>query len=138
VEGVAAPGGPSRRSLGDAGEVLDASARVAYRRRIEQLRAEADDALAVGQLETAEATQAELDELVGQLSQAFGLGGRGRRSASAAERARVNVTRALRTAIAKLVEALPGAGEELDRGIRTGIYCVYEPADDEMRWIVHP
>jgi tetratricopeptide (TPR) repeat protein len=137
VEGVAAPGGPSRRALGDAGEVLDAGARASYRRRIEELRTEADDALAVGQLVTAEAKQAELDELVGQLAQAFGLGGRARRSASAAERARVNVTRALRSAIAKVVEALPGAGEALDRGVRTGIYCIYEPAaDEEVRWIV--
>jgi tetratricopeptide (TPR) repeat protein len=137
VEGVAPAGGPDRRALGDAGEVLDARARTAYRHRIEQLRAEADEALAAGRLDAAEATQAELDQLVAQLARAFGLGGRQRREASAAERARLNVTRALRAAIAKLADALPGAGEVLDRRVRTGLYCVYEPvAEDEIRWIV--
>lgn len=129
--------GVDRRQLGDAGELLDAQARAAYRRRIEELRAEADDALADGRLDSAEAHQAEVDQLVGQLAQAFGLGGRDRRAASAAERARLNVTRALRTALARLAQAVPVAGELLDRRVRTGLYCAYEPADaDEVRWIV--
>jgi len=136
VEGTAASADPDRRALGDAGPVLDARARLEYRRRIEQLRTEADDAIGAGLLETAEAKQGELDALVAQLAQAFGLGGRDRRAASAAERARLNVTRALRTAIARLSEALPGAGDALDRGVRTGLYCAYEPADDEVCWIV--
>ena len=137
VEGIAPSGGVDRRALGDAGAVLDAQARLAYRHRIERLRAEADDALASDQLETAEACQAELDQLVSQLARAYGLGGRDRRSASAAERARLNVTRALRSAIAKLTDAVPEAGAVLDRRVRTGLYCVYAPADDdEVRWIV--
>jgi tetratricopeptide (TPR) repeat protein len=136
VEGVAPNGGPDRRALGDAGAVLDARARDEYRRRIETLRAEADDALAVGLLDTAEAKQDELDQLVGQLAQAFGLGGRERHAGSAAERARLNVTRALRAAIAKLSEALPEAGRNLDEGVRTGMYCAYAPAVGGRRWIV--
>ncbi|MGQ0805522.1 MAG: hypothetical protein ACT4PI_16890 [Actinomycetota bacterium] len=135
VEGVSPAGGVDRRALGDAGEVLDTRARTAYRRRIEELRAEADEALAEGRLEAAEAIQAELDQFVAQLAQAFGLGGRDRRAASATERARLNVTRALRAAIAKLTDALPAAAV-LDRRVHTGLYCAYEPADDEVRWIV--
>ena len=71
-----------------------------------------------------------------QLAAAFGLGGRDRRAASAAERARLNVTRAVRAAIAKLAEALPEAGAALDRRVRTGLYCAYEPVDGDLRWIV--
>ena len=137
VEGVATGDGPDRRALGDAGSVLDARARTAYRHRIEELRVEADEALAAGLLDTAEARQAELDHLVAQLARAFGLGGRDRRAASAAERARLNVTRALRAAITRLADALPQAGAALDRRVRTGVYCAYEPAEgDEVRWIV--
>jgi hypothetical protein len=96
-----------------------------------------DDAFAADQLEEAERLQAELDELVAELARAFGLGGRDRRAASAAERARLNVTRAVRAAVAKLVEAMPGPASVLDRRIRTGLYCAYEPAaDDGVRWIV--
>ena len=134
VEGVEA--GIDRRAFGDAGPLLDSAARTAYRRRIEQLRADAEDALAEDRLEDAEATRAELDQLVGQLAQAFGLGGQARRAGSVAERARLNVTRALRAAIAKLTDALPDAGAALDRHVRTGTYCAYTPAPGELRWIV--
>ena len=112
VEGVD-PGGLDRRALGDAGELLDTQARTAYRHRIEALRLEADEAIEAGMLERAEAIQDELDQLVAQLAAAFGLGGRDRRASSAAERARLNVTRAVRAAIAKVTEALPAAGAAL-------------------------
>jgi hypothetical protein len=47
------------------------------------------------------------------------------------------VTRALRAALARLEEALPEAGAALDRGVRTGLYCAYEPDEgDDVRWIV--
>ena len=136
VEGVD-PDGVARRRLGDAGPPLDAQARAAYRHRIEELRAEIDDAFAADRIEAAEARQEELDLLVQQLAQAFGLGGRARPAGSAAERARLNVTRAMRAAIAKVREALPGPGAALDRRVRTGTYCAYESAPgDEVRWIV--
>jgi tetratricopeptide (TPR) repeat protein len=136
VEGVA-PDGPDRRALGDAGEVVDASARVAYRRRIEALRNGVEDALDAEDDHRAAQLQSDLDDLVAELARAFGLGGRDRRAASTAEKARLNVTRALRSALAKLTEALPEAGATLDRRTRTGTFCAYEPqADDIVRWDV--
>ena len=72
------------------------------------------------------------------LARAFGLGGRDRRASSAAEKARLNVTRALRSVLAKLTDALPEAGGVLDRRVRTGSFCVYEPdPDDAVMWSVH-
>ncbi len=138
VEGVAAGDlAVDRRALGDAGELVDAKARTAYRRRIEALRAEIDDAFHAGAEDRAEKLQAELDELVAHLAQAFGLGGRSRRASSTVERARLNVTRAIRAATARVTEALPDAGPILDLRIRTGIYCAYEPEEaDEVRWSV--
>ena len=138
VEGVAVGDlALDRRRLGDAGELIDAKARTAYRHRIEALRSEIDDALDRGAEDHAEALQTELDQLVGQLAQAFGLGGRSRRASSAAERARLNVTRALRAATARVSEAIPEAGLVLDQRLRTGIYCAYEPDEnDEVRWTV--
>lgn len=134
VEGV---GDVSRRSLGDAGEVLDGTARTAYRRRVEQLRAECDEALDAGAYDRAEALQAELDQVVAQLAQAFGLGGRARRASSAAERARLNVTRAIRSAIHRIEEVLPEPGAALDRHVRTGTYSAYDPVPGELHWTVH-
>jgi hypothetical protein len=119
--------------------MADARARGEYRRRIEELREEIDDALAVEDDDRAARAQADLDALVAELSRAFGLGGRERSASSAAEKARLNVTRALRSAIARVVEALPDAGATLDRQVRTGLYCAYVPHDDdEFRWSVQP
>jgi hypothetical protein len=126
-----------RHRIGDAGAVSDAASRAAYRRRVADLRDEVEDALDAGDDARAERAQSELDALVAELARAFGIGGRDRRAASAAERARLNVTRALRAALAKLVDALPEAGPVLDRRVRTGTFCVYEPAvDDEALWSV--
>jgi hypothetical protein len=133
VEGV---GDVDRRALGDAGPMLDGPARTAYRHRIEALRSAIDDATLGGRLDEAERLQEEHDTLLAQLASAFGLGGRGRAAASAAERARLNVTRAIRTAVAGLDHALPGAGAALDRRIRTGTYCAYEPVDGDVRWVL--
>lgn len=138
VEGVDAGNTAiDRRRLGDAGELLDAQARASYRRRVAELRDEVEEALAAEDDERAARLQAELDVLVGELARAFGLGGRVRKASSVAERARLNVTRALRAALAKLTEALPGAGAVLDRRVRTGQFCAYQPhPDDEIIWIV--
>jgi tetratricopeptide (TPR) repeat protein len=136
VEG-SEPGRVDRRALGDAGVVSDGEARRAYRARVEALRTAVDEALDVEDDDRAARLQAELDDLVAELARAFGLGGRERRASSATEKARLNVTRALRAALVKLMEGLPEGGAILDRRIRTGTYCAYEPqAGDTVRWHV--
>ena len=134
VEGIER--GIDRRHLGDAGPALDDQARAAYRRRIEVLRGDIDVALELGHEDAAARAQDELQQLVGQLARAFGLDGRGRRDGSVVERARLNVTRALRSATARLAATHPAAAG-LDAAVRTGMYCAYEPGpDDAVRWIV--
>ena len=138
VEGVPSAGtGLNRRRLGDAGQLLDGPARAAYRRRVEELRNEVEDALAVEDDRRAADVQTELDALVAELARAFGLGGLDRRASSVAEKARLNVTRALRAAIAKAAEPLPEAGAVLGRRVRTGLFCAYEPRpEDGVVWTV--
>lgn len=136
IEGVDAEQAIDRRALSGSGAGLDARARAAYRHRIEALRGATVDALERGQLEAAEAAQGELDQLVAELARAFGLGGRERPCGSATEKARLNVTRALRAAIDRISEALPEAGKALDRQIKTGLYCGYFPTKDAISWVV--
>ena len=77
VEGVGAATASDRRTLGDAGEVLDARARAAYRRRIEAAAgARSTTPSPPASSRRPRPSQAELDQLVAQLAQAFGLGGR--------------------------------------------------------------
>lgn len=119
------PGEPVDR--GDAGEVLDLEARRQYAARVQALRAEIEEAEAWNDPGRLELAQGELDVIERELSSAVGLGGRARRSGSAAERARVNVQRRIRDAIRRIESYHPALAKHLQRAVRTGTYCVYEP-----------
>jgi tetratricopeptide (TPR) repeat protein len=116
-----------RSALGDAGEMLDARAKDAYRRRLAEIEDDIEQARAIGDAERAAQADTERDFLVRELARAFGLGGRDRPAASASERARAGVTRAVRQAMARISEHHPQLGEHLSRTIRTGTYCAYLP-----------
>jgi non-specific serine/threonine protein kinase len=62
-----------------------------------------------------------------QLTEAVGLGGRDRTFASPAERARINVTKAIRTAIRLVDNQCPPLAAHLDASIQTGRFCSYAP-----------
>jgi tetratricopeptide (TPR) repeat protein len=109
----------------DAGSLLDAQAKQAYRRRLRDLEEEIGSARERGDPERAARLEQEREFLVGELARALGLGGRDRRAAAAAERARVSVTRAIRTAMARIREHSQALGSHLDRTIRTGTFCAY-------------
>jgi non-specific serine/threonine protein kinase len=116
-----------RPDLGDAGVLLDASAKDAYKARLAELRAGLEEAEGGNDPLRATKARVELDFLVGELARAVGLGGRDRRAASHAERARLNATRAIRAAVANLARANPLLGRHLVVTIRTGRYCSYTP-----------
>jgi tetratricopeptide (TPR) repeat protein len=113
--------------LGDAGELVDEEAKAAYRRHLTEVEDDLDEARRCGDERRAGQAQAEHDFLMRELSRAFGLGGRQRRAGSAPERARVAVTRAIRTAMARISEHHEELGKHLDNAIRTGTYCSYQP-----------
>lgn len=116
-----------RSALGDAGELLDTRAKEAYRRRLAEIDEDIDDARSMGDADRAAQADAERDFLVRELARAFGLGGRDRHAGSASERARPAVTRAVRQAITRIGEHHPQLSEHLDRTVRTGTYCAYQP-----------
>ena len=109
--------------------VLDATAKKAYRRRIADLDEEIDQAQSWHDPERLVRLREERDVLVHEITAAFGLGGRPRRLGSEAERARVNVTRAIRTAIRNLTVQAPELGAYLDATVSTGTRCRYDPPD---------
>jgi tetratricopeptide (TPR) repeat protein len=113
--------------FGDAGELLDAQAKAAYRQRLGELEDEIEEAQAWNDPERAANAREELEFIAHELSAAVGLGGRDRRAASSAERARVNVTRAIKSAIARINDHSPALGAHFERTVRTGILCTYSP-----------
>lgn len=124
-------GGADRRhaptTFDDAGALLDDEARSAYRRRLIEIEDDIDEARSTGDLGRAEQAEAEREFLVRELSSAFGIGGRSRKARATSERARVAVTRALRTAINRISEHHQPLGQHLAHAVRTGTYCIYQP-----------
>jgi hypothetical protein len=104
----------------DGGEAIDASARAAYLRELAALR-EADDG--------SEEARRDAAFLERALARDTGLRGRARRIDSAADRARVAVTRGIRRAIAAVGEQDAELGRWLDASVRTGHDCRFDPVD---------
>ena len=115
------------RGGGDAGPLLDSEAKLAYRARVSELQEEIDEAEAFNDPERITRAREELAFVVRELTGAVGLGGRDRKAGSDVERARVNVTRAIRTALKRIGDHDPALGRGLDSAIRTGTFCVYDP-----------
>lgn len=131
-EGVGpAPGPAAAQELslsdGGTGPALDAQAKEACRRRLEDIEEDIEEATRMGDTERVALAKADRDYLVRELSRAFGLGGRQRRTGSTSERARASVTRALRYALDRITEHHPGLGQHLELTVRTGTYCSYAP-----------
>lgn len=114
-------------AAGSAGAALDAKAKADYKRRLDELEEEIDQAALNNDEERRAKAEEEKEFLLAELRAAVGLGGRDRPTSSAAERARVNVTRAIRSGLARITEHHPTLGEHLAVTVRTGNFCSYTP-----------
>ncbi|MGC2492609.1 ATP-binding protein [Candidatus Binatus sp.] len=122
-------------SLGDAGEMLDEQAKVAYRRRLSDLREELEEAKARGNVKRAEQAEHEIDALTRELSRAIGLGGRNRRAVSASERARQSITKTIKSVLDRIAQSDAALGDIFARSIKTGNFCSYQPdLDFPIEW----
>jgi hypothetical protein len=109
---------------GAPGGVLGHTAAARTRERFEELESALEEARSFGDDERAALMRERMEALAGELATAAGLGdpGDGR-----AERARLNVTRALRTALRNITDAHPSLGRHLATTVRTGMMCTYQP-----------
>ena len=107
--------------------ILDDEAKAAYRQRLGELQVELDEAETWADGERAARAREEMEALAHELAGAVGLGGRDRRAPSDAERARVNVTKVIRSAIGRIGEHSPALERHLEATIRTGTFCSYVP-----------
>ncbi|GAA2362168.1 hypothetical protein [Dactylosporangium salmoneum] len=103
--------------------VLDQEAMRRYRNRVAELRREIESTSDRRRAAAERETEALLAELAGSV----GIGGRSRRFADNAERARVAVGKAIRRAIAKVEESDPRLGRHLRETVHTGRQCSYRP-----------
>jgi AAA ATPase domain len=137
AEGAAPATAPRARELaeaglgapgpGDAGELLDAQAKTAYKRRLDELEDELAEAEAWSDPERAARAREEREIIAAELARALGLGGRARRAASPAERARQSVTKAIKVAVERIAESAPSLRRHLEATLHTGLLCRNEP-----------
>lgn len=119
----------------DVGRQLDRRSQAEYARRLEDLRDGISEARANNDAARESSLREEMDFIAQEISRNVGIGGRARRSGTAAERARVNVTRTIAKAIGKIRDSDPTLGRLLERTVRTGTFCVYEPdPDTPIEW----
>jgi len=115
---------------GAAPELLDERALQAYRRRLRELNAEIAEAEAHNDAGQVARLRQESEMIGNELNRASGRGGRSRKLPDALERARLNVTRALRTAQRQLGQHSSELGRHLARTLRTGQSCCYDPGPE--------
>jgi len=121
---VADDGGPGLEEA-SAGDAVDATALRAYRDRLRDLGAQIDAAERDADLGKLPGLRRESARLEAEVARAVGLGGRARKEGSATERARVNVQRRLKDAVARVTDAEPAIGRFLERAVRTGTFCCF-------------
>jgi hypothetical protein len=117
-------------SLGSGDPILDAHAKTEYKLRLTELREELKEVDRFNDSDRVEKIQRELNAITEQLTAAVGLGGRNRRAASQAERARSAVTKRIRGSIQRIAKATPSLGHHLAVSIKTGYFCCYDPDPD--------
>ena len=118
-----------RSALGEDGSApLDAQARAAYKQRLVELTDELEEAREFQDDERVARIEDEIDLYKRELKTAFGLrGGRSPKARSAAEQARVNVTKNIGRALDLIETKHESLGRLLKSTVRTGIFCSYRP-----------
>ncbi len=93
----------------------------AHHKRALDLREELAEAQSYNDPERVARARHELERLAADMARADGM------SSAAGERARINVTRAIKTVVRHIAEHEPELGHRLRGSVRTGTACTYEP-----------
>jgi non-specific serine/threonine protein kinase len=126
-------------SGGDAAPVLDEQAKASYRTRLLELEEDLTEATSWADAGRVARINAEIEFLTHELTGALGLHGRDRKAASDAERARVNITRAIHSTLERIRKYNRELAEHLDVTVHTGMYSAYRPDPRApIRWVSVP
>jgi hypothetical protein len=113
---------------------LDEQARIAYRKRLDELEGAIQMALKEHHDDLASALDRERDALIRELKTATGLGGRRRRLGDETERARKTVSARIRDTLRHLDTTHPELASHLRRSLSMGTSCSYQPSEP-ISWL---
>jgi hypothetical protein len=111
----------------DGGPLLDPQATAEYGRHLKELQEELSEAKSFNDIGRISAIEEEIRFITSELCRGIGLGGRPRKWPSATERARVNVTNAVRTVLARIRRENPALARYLANTVKTGRFCTFDP-----------
>lgn len=107
--------------------VIDEKARMAYEKRIKDLREEIDESEKNNDLERSRKLNEELSSLADHIAKSLGLSGRKRKLNSEVEKTRTAVTWRIRSAVKKIKAVHPSLARHLNNTLATGTFCSYQP-----------
>jgi tetratricopeptide (TPR) repeat protein len=123
------PGGPEDIRIGPSVDtpLLDAEAKRSYRERLREIRDELDQSRDANDIERVAKLEEEQDFLTRELARALGIFGNDRKFGSESERARKRVSIAITRAIRSISRHDERFARHLERSIKTGNLCCYDP-----------
>jgi hypothetical protein len=113
--------------LGDAGPLLDNQAKKEYKKRLDELRKELEEAKEFHNIEQADRVQEEIEAIEDALTAAFGLGGRARKGSDSNERARKTISKAISRTLALIKENDLALWRHLENALNVGLFPSYNP-----------
>ncbi len=117
----------------DVGAVIDYRATWEYRARLNELRAELDEASQWADFGRAASIQREIDFIQKEIGSAYGINGHPRKLDDQMERTRKAVTNRIHDSIVRIANQNPALGRHLRNAIRTGSLCRYSP-ENSVLW----
>jgi hypothetical protein len=111
----------------DAPPILDSKAKADYRARLSELRVDLEEAQRMNDHGRAERIREELEFVNDELAAAVGLSGRDRKMSNPAERTRLRIGKAIRSALKRIRGHDPSLAHHLATCTRTGYHCAYLP-----------
>ena len=117
----------------DVGAVIDYRATWEYRARLNELRAELDEASQWADFGRAASIQREIDFIQKEIGSAYGINGQPRKLDDQIERTRKAVTNRIHDGIVRIANQNPALGRHLRNAIRTGLFCRYSP-ENSVFW----
>jgi len=119
--------GLSISTPGDAGPLLDDQARKEYKQHLDDLTAELEEAREFNDYKRAERLEEEMEALTKELSAAYGLGGRARKLADPAEKARKTISKAIGRALEQIKAYDESLWRHLQNALSLGLFPTYKP-----------
>ncbi|PLY12830.1 MAG: hypothetical protein C0631_15890 [Sedimenticola sp.] len=108
-------------------EILTPEEKARFNAEITKIKDRIEDAEELGDIETKEKYESQLEEISHYIATQTGLGGKSRKTPNSIEKIRISVTKRIKGDLKKIINFIPDLGHHLDKAIQTGTALQYTP-----------